>query len=430
MRRASGTAYAVLDRLACARVEYAPLICSMRNTNGAHGFGRGFAGPSLGPYMSQGSPEPIPLAPIDDPRTAAPGGPEAEPELPSAPDVANIFLGALLLLAILAACYVAAEIILPIVVAFVLMLVLQPAMRLAERFYVPRGVAAVFIILIFFGACIAIGLVLSGPAASWAQKLPSGIPKLQERLSFLNQPISAIQTVLARVEKLTSHITTEGSPLPVTMAGGSLSERLLDGTRYLLSGLLEMLLVLFFLLIAGDTFLRRLVEILPRFKNKRQAVEISQQIESDIAGYLMTITLMNMAVGIATGLAAFLCGLGDPFLWGTVAFLLNYVPILGPMIGVVTFFLAGLLAIDTLWIACMPAALYLGTHLLEGETITPMLLARRFTINPVLVIIALVFWYWMWGVAGAILATPMLAVTKIICDRIEALKPFGHFIEG
>lgn len=379
--------------------------------------------------MTQGS-RPVPLAPIDDLRDAVPDVAEIEPELPSAPDVANIFLGILVALAVLTACYVAAAIVLPIVVALVLMLVLQPAMRLAERFYVPRSVAAVVIILTFFSVFVAVGLALSGPAVDWAQKLPSGIPKLQERLSFLGRPFAAVQTVLARVETLTSHITTQGSPLQVKMAEGGLSERLLDSTRYLVSGLLETLLVLFFLLIAGDTFLRRLVEVLPRFKNKRQAVEISQQIESDIAAYLLTITLMNMAVGCATGLAVFLCGLGDPLLWGTVAFLLNYVPILGPMIGVVIFFLAGLLAIDTLWIAFMPAALYLGIHILEGETVTPMLLARRFTINPVLVVIALVFWYWMWGVPGAVLATPMLAVVKIICDRIEALKPFGHFIEG
>ena len=139
---------------------------------------------------------------------------------------------------------------------------------------------------------------------------------------------------------------------------------------------------------------------------------------------------MNAAVGVATGMAMALTGLRDPLLWGTMAFLLNFVPILGPMIGVVLFLVAGLLAIDTLWIAFLPAALYLTIHLIEGETITPMLLARRFTINPVLVIISLVFWYWMWGVPGAILATPMLAVTKIICDRIASLTAFGHFIEG
>jgi predicted PurR-regulated permease PerM len=115
---------------------------------------------------------------------------------------------------------------------------------------------------------------------------------------------------------------------------------------------------------------------------------------------------------------------------GSLAFLLNYIPILGPMIGVVLFLLAGLLSIDALWLALLPAVLYLTIHIIEGETVTPMLLARRFTINPVLVILALVFWYWMWGVPGAILATPMLAITKIICDRIGPLTAFGHFMEG
>jgi predicted PurR-regulated permease PerM len=116
--------------------------------------------------------------------------------------------------------------------------------------------------------------------------------------------------------------------------------------------------------------------------------------------------------------------------YGTVAFLLNYVPILGPMIGLVTFTFAGLLTLDTLWRALLLAALYLIVHVVEGETVTPMLLARRFTLNPVLVIIALIFWYWMWGVPGAILAVPMLAITKIVCDRIRMLAAFGHFLEG
>ena len=106
---------------------------------------------------------------------------------------------------------------------------------------------------------------------------------------------------------------------------------------------------------------------------------------------------MNLAVGVATGTVMALCGVGDPVLWGTVAFLLNYIPILGPMIGVVVFLLAGLLSIDSLWAAFLPAGLYLLIHLVEGETVTPMLLARRFTINPVLVILSLVFWHWMWG---------------------------------
>ena len=348
-------------------------------------------------------------------------------ELSVPQDIRTVFQGGIFLLLLLAACYAAAEIVLPIVLAFVLMLVLQPAMRLLERWHVPRGLAALAIIIMLFGAFAGLATALSGPAATWAQKLPEGIPKLQERLSFLSKPLATFQKFVTRAEGLAA---PEAKAVAVKVEGTGLSERLISGTRSVVSGLLETILILFFLLISGDTFLRRLVEVLPRFKNKRQAVAISNQIESDISAYLVTITIMNAAVGVATGVAVALAGLGDPLLWGTVAFLLNYVPILGPLIGVLVFLLAGLLSIETLWIAFLPAALYLAIHLIEGETITPMLLARRFTINPVLVIISLVFWYWMWGVPGAILSTPMLAVTKIICDRIQSLAAFGHFIEG
>jgi len=366
----------------------------------------------------------------DRPSSAAPATAAAaeEDDLPIPSDIKTVFLGGLFLLGMLAACYVAAEIVLPIVLAFVLSLVLQPAMRALERLDLPRGIAAMLVILLLFGTLGGLGTALSGPAASWAQKLPTGVPKLQERLSFLSRPIAAFQKFADQAQGLAQG--DQPKAVPVAVQGSALSDRLLTGTRSFASGLLEAVLVLFFLLVSGDTFLRRLVEILPRFKDKRQAVDISQQIESDVSAYLFTITIMNLAVGLATGTVVALCGVGDPVLWGTVAFLLNYIPILGPMIGVVVFVLAGLLSIDSLWAAFLPAGLYLLIHLVEGETVTPMLLARRFTINPVLVVLSLVFWYWMWGVPGAILSTPMLAITKIICDRIRPLMAFGHFIEG
>ena len=145
------------------------------------------------------------------------------------------------------------------------------------------------------------------------------------------------------------------------------------------------------------------MEVLPGFGAKRQAVDISQQIETDISAYLVTITVMNAGVGFATAMVMWLTGVGDPILWGTVAFLLNFAPILGPALGMLIFLFAGLLTIDTLWQALLPAGLYLAIHLVEGETVTPMLLAKRFTLNPVLVILSLVFWFWMWGIPGGIL---------------------------
>jgi predicted PurR-regulated permease PerM len=139
---------------------------------------------------------------------------------------------------------------------------------------------------------------------------------------------------------------------------------------------------------------------------------------------------MNLLVGLCVGVAAYVTGLGDPVLWGAAAFLLNYIPIIGPLIGVVVLFLAGMLVFDEVWRALMVAGIYLGIHFLEGEVVTPMLVARRFILNPVLVVISLIFWYWMWGVPGAIISVPLLATVKIICDNVRPLMALGHFIGG
>jgi predicted PurR-regulated permease PerM len=357
--------------------------------------------------------------------------PVIDQEMPLPSDLRSVFQGGIFVLALLAALYAAREIALPVVLAFILHLLLQPAMRMLERLRVPRTLGALLLISLLFGTIVAFGTALSGPAGTWAAKLPEGVPRLQEHLSFLRAPIEAVRQFMLQAQGYVSgdsQSTGGASQGPVIGAGLWLT--LFSGTRAFAGGFFETVLVLFFLLISGDTFLRRLVEILPHFSDKRRAVEISQHIARDISAYLITVTIMNAAVGFATALAMWLCGLGDPILWGAVAFLLNYVPILGPLIGIVTFVLAGLLTANTLWRALLPAALYLVIHLAEGETITPMLLARRFTLNPVLVILALIFWYWMWGVPGAILAVPMLAITKIICDRIRLFAAFGHFLEG
>jgi predicted PurR-regulated permease PerM len=367
------------------------------------------------------------MGPADQKTEGVPPAEEPE-EMPLPSDPKAVFLGGLFLLALLATAYVASEIVLPLVFAIILKLLLQPTMRILERLHVPRIIAALLLILALFGTIVGVGTAISGPAGNWAAKLPEGIPRLQERLSFMQEPINTMQRFLQQVEDIGG---TGSSPnAAASPRGPTLVTKLFTGTRNFVSGFFTTMLFLFFLLVSGDIFLHRLVEILPHFSGKRQVVEISQQIENDISAYLVTITILNSVVGIAVALAMWLTGVGDPILWGTVAFLLNYVPILGTALGVLIFLLAGLLTIDTLWLALLPAGLYLGLHIIEGQTVTPILLARRFTLNPVLIIIALVFWFWMWGIPGAILSVPMLAITKIICDRVQALAAFGHFLEG
>jgi predicted PurR-regulated permease PerM len=322
--------------------------------------------------------------------------------------------------------YVAAEVVLPVFLAIVLKLLLEPAMRFLARFRLPRALGAILLILAIFAVFLGFGAFVSGPAFNWAHRLPSDLPHVQEKLQFLSRPAKAVTDMLHKAETFGQGDQAKSLTLPNI----DFASTLFRGTQHFASGLFETILVLFFLLVSGGTFLRKLVEIMPSFRDKRQVVDLSQQIESNISAYLVTITMMNAAVGTATGLIMWLTGVGDPIMWGVVAFFLNYVPIIGPFFGVILFLATGLIVMPTILWGLLPAALYLLVHVLEGETITPMLLARRFTLNPVLVIISLIFWFWMWGVPGAILSVPMLAITKIVCDGVKPLNAIGHFLEG
>jgi predicted PurR-regulated permease PerM len=366
----------------------------------------------------------------------APARAEAHPAsgddgaMPLPGDPRTVFLAWLTMLASLAALYAASEIVLPVVLALVLKLLLQPVVRWLERWRVPRVVGAILAILLLVGAIAAIGGALGGPASEWAARLPEALPKLQSQMQALARPLADLEGVIGQFALIGGTSGPHGAPGPLPFGFSSMIGSVVSGTRLFMSALFTTMLVLFYLLVFGEVFLRRLVEILPRFADKRQAVEISMQIESDLSAYLVTVTAINSGVGAATFAIMWACGVPDPLLWAVAALLLNYVPILGPMFGIVLFCAVGMLSKGVAWAALLPAALYFLVHVAEGEWITPMLLARRFTINPVAIVLALVFWFWMWGVPGAVLAVPMLAITKIVCDRLRPLRALGHFLEG
>jgi predicted PurR-regulated permease PerM len=368
-------------------------------------------------------------------------------------DVALVILTSL---AVLYTLYFAASIILPFVLALVLSLLLGPSARfLCERLRLPRMLAAMLLIGLLFTGIGSVGYAISVPAAGWIAKAPQSLPTLQKKLSYLRRPIEMFENGMTQMQKLMQDsgsaqtslagtadlpdsleapATAPGArPAPaqpgMTMSqGAGVGLSVLAGTRSFLGEAMTLLIILFFLLADGDALLRRFVEILPGLSEKKRAVQIATEVERNISGYLATITMMNFFVGVANGLSVWAFGLPDPLLWGTVAFLLNYIPILGALAGMVVFFFVGMFTFSSVLWALAPSGVYLAIHIIEGETITPMLLARRFTLNPLLVIAALMFWDWLWGVAGALLAVPLLAVFKILCDNIEVLTPIGHVL--
>jgi predicted PurR-regulated permease PerM len=362
-----------------------------------------------------------------------------------APKPQTAALVVIAVLAVLYTLYLAQALVLPFMLAIVLNLLLQPAKRfLRERLRLPAPLVALLLIVVLFGIVGAIGFAISVPASGWIAKAPDALSALQQKLGFLQQPIQYVrhgwdqlQHAMQSVGQQTGEAPATPAPTPPTAASGGLPAglggfgiSLLAGTQAFMGQLFTLLVLLFFLLSSGDTVFRRVIEVLPSFGDKRRVVEMGEQIQRNVSGYLATISVMNLLVGVLNGLSTWACGLPDPLLWGTVAFLLNYIPIIGPVTGVGIFFFVGLFTFSSVVNAFIPAGIYLLIHVMEGETITPMLLASRFTLNPVMVIASLFFWDWMWGVIGALLSVPLLAIAKIICDGIEPLRPLGHVLGG
>jgi predicted PurR-regulated permease PerM len=190
----------------------------------------------------------------------------------------------------------------------------------------------------------------------------------------------------------------------------------------------EVIILLYFLLAAGDLFLQKLIKVLPQFRDKKKAVSIARETEASISTYLVTVTLVNLTLGLAVAGVMYLLGMPNPLLWGALAALVEFVPYLGATALVAVLSLAGLVTFEQIGHALLVPAAYLGVNILQSQFISPLILGRRLTLNPVAIFVGLVFWWWIWGVPGAFIAVPLLATFKIFCDHIEALAPIGEFL--
>ncbi|HWH78207.1 MAG TPA: AI-2E family transporter, partial [Candidatus Binatus sp.] len=265
------------------------------------------------------------------------------------------------------------------------------------------------------------------PARDWMAKLPQAIRQVEGKLKDVKESIKQVSDARKEVDRLTNLDGGEKAQ-KVEVKNGDFGLTLLAPMQDLLVGAGIVIILLAFLLASGDMFLRKLVAVLPRLSDKKTAVEITRQIENDVSSYLLQITLINSCFGAAVGGAMYFLGLPNPILWGVMAGFLHFIPFLGAIIGITVVTLVALLTLDqTTTILLVPAS-YLSLNLLEEYLVLPLVLARRLMLNSVVLLIWLIFWGWLWGVPGALMAVPFLAILKIISERIEPLGALGEFI--
>jgi predicted PurR-regulated permease PerM len=328
----------------------------------------------------------------------------------------------LMVLGVIGFLYFARPVVLPLVLACVAGMTLKPLIRWSSCWHIrPEISAGMVLCLLVFGVGICF-FQMGRPALKWMDEAPQHLAQLRQRVQTIFPRITGLDKAEAAVNRLGAAENEQEKATVVEVKTSRVPGTLINWTGTFLAGVAEALILLYLLLASGDLFLQKLVRVMPTLHDKKRAVEISHEIQQNISNYLLSVSLINLALGVLVGVGLRVLGVPDSAMWGIFAAVLNFVPYFGPIAGVMALAGVGLLTFESLWQGLLPPAWYLLLHLLEANLVTPVLLGRRFTLNPVAIFVSLIFWTWLWGVPGALLSVPILVSIKVICDRVPAMS--------
>lgn len=340
-------------------------------------------------------------------------------------------------LAVLYTLYLARAVFLPIAMSIVLSLLLRPIVRWLGKHRVPETVSAALCVgVLVLGAGFSVGTLI-GPAQDWMSKLPNVAQVAAKKLKAIKSPLLELKRVREQIEHLSGDEKAPGpaSPAnkPITvevMEKNSLEEGLgmLSTTAEVGGSIILVMILTFFILTSGDQLINNILTTMPTIREKRQFVELIQNIQKGVSSYLFTVTLINVGLGLFITLVAWLYGLPNPFLWGILTTVLNYIPFLGQLVCGMLIGIAAILTFPSLGYALLAPVGFYSIAMVEGNIITPMMIGHRMSLNPIMVFVFLTFWGWMWGIGGALLAVPILAIVKITLDQFERTKPLGTML--
>lgn len=347
--------------------------------------------------------------------------------LATAPRVHSVALTGLFILAVLFTLHVGRVIFVPIATALLLTVLLAPVIRRMKRIRIPEPAGAALLLSVMIFVIVYGVSRLAEPASEWAARAPDAFSEAEYKLRVIKKPMQEVNKATELLTKATKLDETK-KVQQVEVKEKAWPFKIFSVTGGLLAGLATMLVLLFFLLSSGDLFLQKLLKVLHRHQDKRCAVDIIREIETQLATYLFTVTCINGGLGIVMGLAMWLLGMPNPILWGVMAGLLTFIPYLGHVVGVTVVTLVAAMTFDSVGWMFVVGGTYLSLAIIEGSLAYPMITGQRLELNPVVVLIGLMVWGLIWGIPGAFLAVPLMVAFKIICEHIEALNPVSDFM--
>jgi len=323
------------------------------------------------------------------------------------------------------------EFFIPIALALCFQALLTPLVRGLGRLRIPAPAGAAIVVLGALAVLVVGGWALSGPASDWVNQAPSNIAIARRKLREIGRPLDRL-TAAASGTPADSSPAAPPAPPPLQTAPGpavpSLFARLLGRATTVVTGLLEVIVLVYLMLAAGNMLFRKMVKLLPAPDDLRTATDILNRTESIVANYLTITALINVGQGIAVGLAMWAIGMPDPFIWGVVTFVLEFIPYLGGVIIVGLLLIDGFSVFSGLGQVLLGPAIYLVISTLQNNVVSPYAYGNRLKLNPLAVMIFVLFWWFIWGIPGVFLAIPIAATLKVLGDQLPNLKPLGELL--
>lgn len=316
----------------------------------------------------------------------------------------------------------------PVVLAFLLSMVFAPVRRALERIRINSWIASFVIVLVLICGFLGITAALAMPVSNWMANAPRIERQVEHQLQGVSASINEVLRINQKLKSFGNSNKATGDRTVNVENGESMPMQLASLAPSMIAQFLFTFVLLFFLLASGDMFYEKLVHVLPTFSQKRRAVHIVYNAERKLSRYLFTITLINFCLGIAVGAVMATYHMPDPLMFGVAAFLLNFVPYLGALAGVLASALIALLSFDWYGWALIVPATYLVLTSVEGQIVTPYFVGRNLRLNTVVVFLAVSFWAWLWSAVGMIVALPLLVAIRTICEHIEELDHISAFL--
>jgi predicted PurR-regulated permease PerM len=339
---------------------------------------------------------------------------------------------ALLVLASLAVGYTlwaAQGLLLPILLGMFFALVGNPIIRMLRRLHVPRFLAALLVVAGGLSAAVALGTQLVQPASDWVREVPKELRELTPKLRKMAKPMQDANLAAENIARAAGGETSKRVEVVRTQVDDPY--KVLTTTPRMLASVLAVVLLTLFFMVYGENLQRNAIALLPGRQQKKFTVELMQSIEHEISRYVLTISVINVLMGLVFAgiLFALKLPLPEALMWGTVVAILNFAPYVGPLIGMGLMLLMGFVTYKDPWMSVLPAAIYLVLHTLEGQFITPIVLGRRMALSPLVLILALMVFGWLWGIVGLLLAVPLLVCVKLVLARVEGMEGWARLLE-